>query len=133
MIPTRAAEGNQVAQKAIAEEILGKARGWRPFDRMAQTYSGMRPGMPEAIGLDDARRWRDVGKGGVQSAAGARQPRDRARSELLHFEGEEKTCGETPPSQRSPEIEKKLMQEEEQKQQELWIAGLRQKALYPPF
>src|SRR5438552_14389374 len=39
MIPTRAAEGNQVAQKAIAEEILGKLADGAPFDRMAQMYS----------------------------------------------------------------------------------------------
>ena len=32
-----------------------------------------------------------------------------------------------------PEIEKKLMQEETQKQQELWLAGLRQKAFIQKF
>ena len=39
MIPTRAAEGNSAAQKAIAEEILGKLADGAPFDRMAQMYS----------------------------------------------------------------------------------------------
>ncbi|MEY2575284.1 MAG: hypothetical protein QOF80_771, partial [Verrucomicrobiota bacterium] len=32
-----------------------------------------------------------------------------------------------------PEIEKKLMQEETQRQQELWLAGLRQKAYIQKF
>ena len=32
-----------------------------------------------------------------------------------------------------PEIEKKLMQEESQRQQELWLAGLRQKAYIRTF
>src|SRR5688500_18102131 len=39
MIPTRASEGNSAAQKAIAEEILGKLADGAPFDRMAQIYS----------------------------------------------------------------------------------------------
>jgi hypothetical protein len=47
---------------------------------------------------------------------------------------EEKHGGETPSFAKiRPDIEKKLIQEEEQKQQELWIAGLRQKAYIRTF
>jgi hypothetical protein len=47
---------------------------------------------------------------------------------------EEKRGGETPSlAKMRPEIEKKLMQEESQRQQELWLAGLRQKAYIRTF
>ena len=47
---------------------------------------------------------------------------------------EEKRGGETPSlAKLRPEIEKKLMQEESQRQQELWLAGLRQKAYIRTF
>ena len=42
---------------------------------------------------------------------------------------EEKRGGDTPSFEKMrPEIEKKLLQEDSQRQQELWLAGLRQKA-----
>ena len=47
---------------------------------------------------------------------------------------EEKRGGETPTfAKMRPEIEKRLMQEESQKQQELWLAGLREKAYIRTF
>jgi parvulin-like peptidyl-prolyl isomerase len=47
---------------------------------------------------------------------------------------EEKKGGDAPSfAQLRPEIEKKLIQEEEQRQQELWLAGLREKAYIRTF
>src|SRR6266849_1472150 len=39
MIPSHADTGNSAAQKAMAEEVLGKLAGGAEFDRMAQIYS----------------------------------------------------------------------------------------------
>src|SRR5437667_4044265 len=39
MIPGHADTGNSAAQKAMAEEVLGKLAGGAEFDRMAQIYS----------------------------------------------------------------------------------------------
>jgi parvulin-like peptidyl-prolyl isomerase len=47
---------------------------------------------------------------------------------------EEKRGGDTPSFEKlRPDIEKKLIQEEQQRQQELWLAGLRQKAYIRTF
>ena len=47
---------------------------------------------------------------------------------------DEKRGGDAPSfAKLRPEIEKKLMQEESQRQQELWLAGLRQKAYIRTF
>lgn len=136
MIPTRAAEGNQAAQKAIAEEILGKLADGAPFDRMAQMYS------------EDATRDSGGDWGWIDRKTLAPQlekvafnlPPGRV-SHVIEVGGnfyilkvEEKRGGDTPSfAKLRPEIEKKLIQEEEQKQQELWIAGLRQKAYIQTF
>ena len=136
MIPTRAAEGNQAAQKAIAEEILGKLADGAPFDRMAQMYS------------EDATRDAGGDWGWVERKTLAPElekvafnlPPGRVShvielgSNFYILKTEEKRGGDTPSfAKLRPEIEKKLMQEEEQKQQELWIAGLRQKAYIRTF
>jgi peptidyl-prolyl cis-trans isomerase SurA len=136
MIPTRAAEGNAPAQKAIAEEILGKLADGAPFDRMAQMYS------------EDATR--DVGGdwGWIERKTLA-PPLEKVAFNLppgrvshvielgpnfYILKVEEKRGGDTPSfAKLRPEIEKKLMQEETQRQQELWLAGLRQKAYIRTF
>jgi parvulin-like peptidyl-prolyl isomerase len=47
---------------------------------------------------------------------------------------EEKRGGDTPSfAKLRPEIEKKLIQEEELRQQEIWLAGLREKAYIRTF
>jgi parvulin-like peptidyl-prolyl isomerase len=47
---------------------------------------------------------------------------------------DERRGGETPSfAKMRPEIEKKLLQEESQRQQEAWLAGLRQKAYIRKF
>src|SRR5437763_54251 len=136
MIPTHAAEGNQAAQKAIAEEILGKLADGAPFDRMAQMYS------------EDATRDAGGDWGWIERKTLAPElekvafnlPPGRVShvielgQNFYILKVAEKRGGETPSfAKLRPEIEKKLMQEEEQKQQELWIAGLRQKAYIRTF
>jgi peptidyl-prolyl cis-trans isomerase SurA len=136
MIPTRAAEGNTAAQKAIAEEILGKLADGAPFDRMAQMYS------------EDATRDAGGDWGWIERKTLA-PPLEKVAFNLppgrvshvielgpnfYILKVEEKRGGETPSfAKLRPEIEKKLMQEESQRQQELWIAGLRQKAYIQKF
>jgi peptidyl-prolyl cis-trans isomerase SurA len=136
MIPTRAAEGNSAAQKAIAEEILGKLADGAPFDRMAQMYS------------EDATRDAGGDWGWVERKTLA-PPLEKVAFNLppgrvshvielapnfYILKVEEKRGGDTPSfSKLRPEIEKKLMQEETQRQQEIWLAGLRQKAFIQKF
>lgn len=136
MIPTRAAEGNSGAQKAIAEEILGKLADGAPFDRMAQMYS------------EDATRDAGGDWGWIERKTLA-PPLEKVAFNLppgrvshvielgpnyYILKIEEKRGGETPSlAKLRPEIEKKLMQEETQRQQEIWLAGLRQKAYIRKF
>jgi peptidyl-prolyl cis-trans isomerase SurA len=136
MIPTRAAEGNASAQKAIAEEILGKLADGAPFDRMAQMYS------------EDATRDSGGDWGWIERKTLAPQlekvafnlPAGRV-SHVIELgpnyyilKVEEKRGGHTPSfAKLRPEIEKKLIQEEQQRQQEIWLAGLRQKAYIRKF
>jgi peptidyl-prolyl cis-trans isomerase SurA len=136
MIPTRAAEGNSAAQKAIAEEILGKLADGAPFDRMAQMYS------------EDATRDSGGDWGWIERKTLAPQlekvafalPTGRV-SHVIELgpnfyilKVEEKRGGQTPSlAKLRPEIEKKLMQEEQQRQQEIWLAGLREKAYIRKF
>jgi parvulin-like peptidyl-prolyl isomerase len=136
MIPTRAAEGNTAAQKAIAEEILGKLADGAPFDRMAQMYS------------EDATRDAGGDWGWIERKTLA-PPLEKVAFNLppgrvshvielgpnfYILKVEEKRGGDTPSfTKLRPEIEKKLMQEETQRQQELWLAGLRQKAYIQKF
>jgi peptidyl-prolyl cis-trans isomerase SurA len=136
MIPTRAAEGNSAAQKAIAEEILGKLADGAPFDRMAQMYS------------EDATRDSGGDWGWIERKTLAPQlekvafnlPTGRV-SHVIELgpnyyilKVEEKRGGQTPSlAKLRPEIEKKLIQEEQQRQQEIWLAGLRQKAYIRKF
>ena len=136
MIPTHAAEGNAAAQKAIAEEILGKLADGAPFDRMAQMYS------------EDATRDTGGDWGWIERKTLAPQlekvafnlPSGRVSHVIElgpHYyilKVEEKRGGDTPSfAKLRPEIEKKLMQEETQKQAEIWLAGLRQKAYIKTF
>ena len=136
MIPTRAAEGNQAAQKAIAEEILGKLADGAPFDRMAQMYS-------EDASRDSGGDWGwidrktlapELEKVAFNLPPGRVSHVIELGTNYYILKVEEKHGGDTPSFAKvRPDIEKKLIQEEEQKQQELWIAGLRQKAYIRTF
>lgn len=136
MIPTRASEGNSAAQKAIAEEILGKLADGAPFDRMAQMYS-------EDATRDQGGDWgwierktlaAPLEKVAFNLPAGRVSHVIELGPNYYILKVDEKRGGETPSfAKLRPEIEKKLMQEESQRQQELWLAGLRQKAYIRTF
>jgi peptidyl-prolyl cis-trans isomerase SurA len=136
MIPTHAAEGNAAAQKAIAEEILGKLADGAPFDRMAQMYS-------EDASRDAGGDWGwierktlapELEKIAFNLPAGRVSHVIELGTNFYILKVEEKRGGDTPSfAKLRPEIEKKLIQEEEQRQQELWLAGLREKAYIRTF
>jgi peptidyl-prolyl cis-trans isomerase SurA len=136
MIPTHAAEGNAAAQKAIAEEILGKLADGAPFDRMAQIYS-------EDTTRDLGGDWgwierktlaEPLEKVAFNLPAGRVSHVIELGANYYILKVDEKRGGDTPTfAKLRPEIEKRLMQEESQKQQDLWLAGLRQKAFIRTF
>ena len=136
MIPTRAAEGNQAAQKAVAEEILGKLADGAPFDRMAQMYSedATRDNGGDWGWIDRKTLAPELEKVAFNLPSGRVSHVIELGKNFYILKVEEKRGGDTPSlAKLRPEIEKKLMQEEEQKQQELWLAGLRQKAYIRTF
>jgi peptidyl-prolyl cis-trans isomerase SurA len=136
MIPTHAAEGNAAAQKTIAEEILGKLADGAPFDRMAQIYS---EDTTRDIGGDWG--WIDrktlaapLEKVAFNLPAGRVSHVIELGPNYYILKVDEKRGGDTPSLVKlRSDIEKKLMQEESQRQQELWLAGLRQKAYIRTF
>ncbi len=136
MIPTRAAEGNKAAQKAIAEEILGKLADGAPFDRMAQMYSedATRDAGGDWGWIDRKTLAPELEKVAFNLPSGRVSHVVELGQNFYILKVEEKRGGDTPSfAKLRPEIEKKLIQEEEQKQQELWIASLRQKAYIRTF
>ena len=131
MIPSRAEQGNAAAQKALAEEILGKLANGADFERMAQMYS------------EDSTR--DVGGdwGWIERKTLA-PPLEKVAfnlkpgkiSNIVELGGnfyilrvDEKRGGVSKPLREvRAEIERKLQQEEAQRLQDNWLATLRQKA-----
>ncbi len=136
MIPARSAGSDSAAQKALAEELLGKLVAGAAFDRIAQMYS------------EDSTR--DLGGdwGWVEPKTLA-APLTRVAfsmpvgkiSNIIELGGnyyilkvEEKRGGESQSMEKlRPQIEQRLVQEEAQRQQELWLATLRQKAYIRTF
>jgi peptidyl-prolyl cis-trans isomerase SurA len=136
MIPTRAAEGNTAAQKAIAEEILGKLADGAPFDRMAQMYSedASRDGGGDWGWIERKTLAPPLEKVAFNLPPGRVSHVIELGPNFYIMKVEEKRGGETPSfAKLRPEIEKKLVQEENQRQQEIWLAGLRQKAFIQKF
>ncbi len=136
MIPTHAAEGNAAAQKAIAEEILGKLADGAPFDRMAQIYSedSTRDAGGDWGWIERKTLAAPLEKVAFNLPAGRVSHVIELGPNYYILKVDEKRGGETPSfAKLRPEIEKKLMQEESQRQQELWISGLRQKAYIRTF
>lgn len=136
MVPSRSLEGNAESQKAMAKEILGKLANGADFARMAQMYS------------EDSTR--DLGGdwGWIERKTLAPELEKVAFSlpikkvsNIIELGGnyyiltvDEKRGGVTKPfAQVRTEIEKKLLQEEAQRLQENWLAGLRQKATIRTF
>jgi peptidyl-prolyl cis-trans isomerase SurA len=136
MIPTHAAEGKEAAQKAIAEEILGKLADGAPFDRMAQIYSedASRDAGGDWGWIDRKTLAAPLEKVAFNLPAGRVSHVIELGPNYYILKVDEKHGGEAPSFDKlRPEIEKKLMQEESQRQQELWLGGLRQKAYIRTF
>lgn len=136
MIPGKAAEGNAASQKALADEILGKLKNGADFERMAQMYS-------EDSTRDLGGDWGWIEK---QTLAGPLEdiafslPVGKV-SNLVELGGnyyilkvEQKRGGITKPlAEVREDVEKKVRQEDAQRLQENWLAGLRQKATIRTF
>ena len=136
MIPSRAAEGNSASQKEMAEEILGKLAGGADFAKMAQIYS---EDSTRDLGGDWGWIDRKTLAGPLENIAF--NLRVGKVSNIVEVGGnyyilkvDEKRGGVTKPlAEVRDDIDKKLKQEEAQRLQENWLAGLRQKATIRTF
>ncbi|MGI8481820.1 MAG: peptidylprolyl isomerase [Chthoniobacterales bacterium] len=136
MIPSHESEGNAAAQKALAEEVLGKLASGAPFDRTAQMYS-------EDSSRDVGGDWGWIGqktlaapleKAAFNLPAGKISNIVSVGGNYYILKVEEKRGGESQSlAKLRPEIEKRLLEEEAQRLQEIWLAGLRQKAYIRTF
>ncbi len=136
MVPSRAAEGNSASQKALAEEIRGKLAGGADFERMAQMYS-------EDSTRDLGGDWGWIEKstlaGPLEQVAFSLST--GKVSNIVELGGnyyilkvDEKRGGVTKPlAQVRDDVEKKIRQQDAQRMQENWLAGLRQKATIRTF
>ena len=136
MIPSRATEGNSAAQKAMAEEILAKLAGGADFARLAQMYS---EDSTRDLGGDWGWIERKTLAGSLEKVAFS-LPAGKV-SNIVELGGnyyilkvDERRGGVTKPlAAVRAEVEKKILQEESQRLQENWLAGLRQKATIRRF
>ena len=136
MIPSKSFDGNAASQKALAEEILGKLASGADFERMAQMYS-------EDSTRDSGGDWGWIGRKTLapELEKVAFNLPVKKISRIVELGGnyyivrvDEKRGGVTKPlAEVREEIEKKLIQEEAQRLQENWLAGLRQKATIRRF
>jgi parvulin-like peptidyl-prolyl isomerase len=136
MIPTHAAEGNAAAQKAIAEEILGKLADGAPFDRMAQIYS---EDSTRDLGGDWG--WIDDKTLSAPLSQVAFSLKPGEISKVVDIGGnhyilkvEARQGGEAKPLKDvRAEIEGRLRQEQSQQLEDHWLASLRSKAYIKTF
>jgi len=136
MIPGQKDTATAPAQKALAEEVLGRLAGGAEFDRTAQVYS-------EDSTRDNGGDWgwieHNTLAGPLEKVA-FNMPVGRI-SNIIDYAGnyyilkvEDKQGGTTKSlAEVRPDIEKKLIQEEAQQIQERWIASLREKAYIKTF
>jgi Parvulin-like peptidyl-prolyl isomerase len=136
MIPGQKDTATAPAQKALAEEVLGKLASGDEFDRTAQIYS-------EDSTRDNGGDWgwieRNTLAGPLEKVA-FNMPVGRI-SNIIDYAGnyyilkvEDKQGGTTKSlAEMRSDIEKKLVQEEAQQIQERWIASLREKAYIKTF
>jgi peptidyl-prolyl cis-trans isomerase SurA len=136
MIPSHAHESGAAAQKAMAEEIVGKLANGAEFDRMAQIYS------------EDSSRELGGDWGWIEHKTLA-EPLEKVAfklgvgkvSKIIEFSGnyyilkaDDKRGGATRSLvEAHDDIEKKLIQQQAQDLQERWIASLRSKASIRTF
>ena len=136
MIPGHADTGNSAAQKAMAEEVLGKLASGAEFDRMAQIYS---EDSTRDMGGDWGWIERKTLAAPLEKIA-FNMPVGRI-SNIIDYAGnyyilkvEDKHGGTTRSlAEARSDIEKKLIQVEAQQLQERWIASLRAKAYIRTF
>ncbi len=136
MIPAHAGEENAAAQKAMAEEILGKLAGGADFDQMAKMYS---EDSTKSVGGDWGWIERKTLAAPLEKVA-FRLPAGKISS-IIEVGGnfyilrvDDKHGGTTRSlAEVRPDIEKKLQQEEAQALQERWLASLREKAYIRTF
>ncbi len=136
MIPGQKDTASAPAQKALAEEVLGKLAGGAEFDRTAQVYS-------EDSTKDNGGDWGWIERNTLAAPLekfAFNMPIGRI-SNIIDYAGnyyiiqvEDKRGGATRSlAEARGDIEKKLLQEEAQGIQERWIAGLRAKAYIKTF
>ncbi len=136
MIPGQEDTATAPAQKALAEEVLGRLASGAEFDRMAQIYS-------EDSTRDNGGDWGWIEPNtlaGPLEKIAFNMPVGRI-SNIIDYAGnyyilkvEDKQGGTTKSiAEARADIEKKLIQEEAQQIQERWIASLREKAYIKTF
>ncbi len=136
MIPGNDTTGNSAAQKALAEEILGKLVHGAEFDGMARIYS-------EDTTRDVGGDWGWIERKTLAPAlekVAFNVPVGKI-SNIVELGGnyyilkvEDKRGGVSRPiAEVRAEIQKKLEQEEAQRVQERWLTSLRQKAYIKTF
>jgi parvulin-like peptidyl-prolyl isomerase len=136
MISGQKDTGNAQAQKALAEEVLGKLAGGEQFEQTAQVYS-------EDSTRDNGGDWGWIGRNTLAAPLekfAFNMPVGRI-SNIIDYAGnyyilkvEDKRGGTTRSlAEARGDIEKKLIQDEAQQLQERWIAGLRKKAYIRTF
>src|SRR6266404_7562683 len=136
MISGQKDTANAPAQKALAEEVLGKLAGGAEFDRTAQVYS-------EDSTRDNGGDWGWIERNTLAAPLekfAFNMPVGRI-SNIIEYAGnyyilkvEDKRGGTTRSlAEARSDIEKKLLQVEAQGIQERWIAGLRAKAYIKTF
>jgi len=136
MISGQKDTANAAAQKALAEEVLGKLAGGAEFDRTAQVYS-------EDSTRDNGGDWGWIEHNTLAAPLekfAFNMPVGRI-SNIIDYAGnyyilkvEDKHGGSTKSlAEMRSDIEKRLIQEEAQGIQERWIASLRAKAYIKTF
>ena len=136
MIPGQKDTATAPAQKALAEEVLGRLADGAEFDRTAQVYS-------EDSTRDNGGDWGWIERKTLAEPLekfAFNMPVGRI-SNIIDYAGnyyilkvEDKQGGTTKSlNEVRADIEKKLVQEEAQQIQERWIASLRQKAYIKTF
>src|SRR5205809_2082037 len=136
MVPGQKDTATAPAQKALAEEVLGKLAGGAEFDRTAQVYS-------EDSTRDNGGDWGWIERNTLAAPLekfAFNMPVGRI-SNIIEYAGnyyilkvEDKHGGTTRSlAEARSDIEKKLLQQEAQKLQERWIASLRGKAYIRTF
>ncbi len=136
MIPGQKDTATAPAQKALAEEVLGRLASGAEFDRTAQVYS-------EDSTRDNGGDWGWIERKTLAEPLekfAFNMPVGRI-SNIIDYAGnyyilkvEDKQGGTTKSlAEVRADIEKKLIQEEAQQIQERWIASLREKAYIKTF